>query len=63
MLISLKQGYTGISYKKNIGDPLTKEKIDLMHKKGLKIIVWNLSSNDEITGLRDIGVDYVQMDM
>lgn len=63
MLIALKQGYNGISYKNNIGEALTKEKIDLIHKKGLKIIVWNLNSNNEIKGLQEIGVDYIQMDL
>ncbi len=63
MLMALKQGYTGISYKNNIGETLTKEMIDLMHKKGLKIIVWNLGSNNEINGLVNIGVDYIQIDL
>lgn len=63
MLIALKQGYSGISYKNNIGEVLTKEKIDLIHRKGLKIIVWNLNSKDEIKELKEIGVDYIQMDL
>lgn len=63
MLISLKQNYTGISYKNNSGEILTKEKINLMHKKGLKLIVWNLKNADEIKSLTEIGVDYIQMDL
>lgn len=63
MLISLKQNYTGISYKNNSGEILTKEMLDLMHKKGLKLIVWNLKTVDEIKSLTEIGVDFIQMDL
>lgn len=63
MLIALKQGYSGISFKNNFREVLTKEKIDLLHKKGLKIMVWNLNSNDEIANLTEMGVDYIQMDL
>lgn len=63
MLIALKANYTGISFKSNFGETLTKEKINLLHKKGLKIIVWNLLDNNEIIGLTEMGVDYIQMDL
>lgn len=62
VLIALKQKYSGISFKTNIGEKLTAEKIELMHKKGLKIIVWNLQSNDEIPFYEDIKTDYIQFD-
>lgn len=63
MLIALKQGYSGLSYKNNVGEKLTKEKIELLHKKGLKIIVWNINNHDEITELEAINVDYIQYDL
>lgn len=62
VLIALKQKYSGISFKTNIGEKLYKDKIDLLHRKGLKIIVWNLQSKDEIQFYEDILADYIQFD-
>lgn len=63
MLLCLKEGYHGISYKHHVGEELTKEKMDLLHRKGLKIMVWNLFDNSEIPGLTAMGVDYIQQDL
>lgn len=63
MLISLKQNYSGISYKNNVGEELSKEKVSLLHRKGLKIMVWNLMSKSEIPNLSKFGVDYIQLDL
>lgn len=64
MLISLKQNYTGISYKTNFKEELTKEKIDLIHKKGLRMLIWNLIDNaTEIPYYTNMGVDFIQMDL
>jgi glycerophosphoryl diester phosphodiesterase len=63
VLIALKQKYSGISFKTNIGEKLSEDKIDLLHRKGLKIIVWNLLSSDEIAYYESIGVDYIQFDL
>ncbi|NVO19861.1 MAG: glycerophosphodiester phosphodiesterase [Bacteroidetes bacterium] len=63
MVRCLKEKYTGISYKNNDGEMLTKEKIDLLHRKGLRIMVWNLASSDEIPELTQMGVDYIQQDL
>ena len=63
MLLCLKEDYDGISFKYKSGEDLTKEKIDLLHRKGLKIMVWNVSNKDEIPYLVDIGVDYIQHDL
>jgi len=63
VLIALKQNYSGISFKTNIGEKLSKDKIDLLHRKGLKIIVWNLLNKDEIAYYESIGVDYIQFDL
>ena len=63
MLLCLNYGMDGISYKMHIGEDLDKEKMDLLHKKGLKIMVWNLSSKEEAPHLVSIGVDYIQVDL
>jgi glycerophosphoryl diester phosphodiesterase len=63
MLICLNYGFTGISYKTNLGEELDKEKMDMLHRKGLKLIAWNLKSQAEVPGLIDIGVDYIQVDL
>jgi glycerophosphoryl diester phosphodiesterase len=63
LFICMKEKYSGISYKNNDGEVLTKEKIDLLHRKGLKIMVWNLQSENETDELTAIGVDCIQKDL
>lgn len=62
MLICLKQGYSGISYKTEIGEPLSKEKINLLHRKGLKLIAWNIPNPAKIAEYQIMGVDFIQKD-
>lgn len=63
MLLCLNYGYTGISYKTNVGESLDKEKMDMLHRKGLKLIAWNLLDKKEVEPLKSFGVDYIQLDL
>lgn len=64
MLICLQQSYAGISFKYKFKEDLTKEKMDLLHKKGLKLIAWNVNDNqNDIPELVSMGVDFIQMDI
>lgn len=63
MLLCLNYGMTGISYKMHIGEDIDKEKMDMLHRKGLKLMAWNLSSKEEAPSLVNIGVDYIQVDL
>jgi len=62
MLICLKQNYSGISYKTGIGEKLSQEKMDLLHRKGLKLIAWNVNDSSIIPSYISMGVDFVQKD-
>lgn len=63
MLLCLNNGFNGLSYKTNIGDVLDRDKMDLLHRKGLRLIAWNLTNQSEYEHLKNIGVDYIQIDL
>jgi glycerophosphoryl diester phosphodiesterase len=63
MLICLKNKYSGLSFKTNIGEEIDRDKVDLLHRKGLKLMVWNLIDEDEAIKYSGIGVDYIQFDL
>lgn len=53
---------SGISYKHGYGELVTKEKIDQIHQKGLKIQLWTVNSPAEIEEALLMGPDYLQTD-
>ena len=59
MLLALKHELDGIFYKGNLGDELD----DLLHKKGLKVKVWNISDSTYRKELESINVDFLQVDL
>ncbi len=63
ILLCLKQDYDGISFKVNLEEEVTKEKLELIHNKGLKLMVWNLNSQSEIPFYESILTDYIQFDL
>ncbi len=42
MLESLKYKFDGISFKSNFADSLDRDKINLLHRKGLRLMAWNI---------------------
>lgn len=63
ILVALKHKFTGISYKSFFKDDLDTDKINLLHKKGLRINAWNIPDASHAQLLRDINVDFVQIDL
>jgi glycerophosphoryl diester phosphodiesterase len=63
MLLCLNNGFDGLSYKTNVGDVLDKAKMDLLHRKGLRLMAWNLRDQTEADDLKAMGVDYIQIDL
>lgn len=61
MLLCLNYGFDGMSYKLNIGESIDEEKIRMLHRKGLRIIVWNQNA-DQIEFLKSIKTDFIQKD-
>lgn len=54
--------FTGISFKYKFKETLTKEKIDLIHLKGLKIHLWTVNTEIDMEEALLLGVDYIQTD-
>lgn len=63
MLLCLNYGFDGLSYKTNVGEALDKDKMNLLHRKGLRLMAWNLKDRKEADDLKAIGVDYLQIDL
>ncbi|MBL7811478.1 MAG: glycerophosphodiester phosphodiesterase [Bacteroidetes bacterium] len=62
MLMALKYRLHGISFKANFGDSLSREYVDLYHKKGLRIIAWNLRNPADLNQMRNMGIDFIEYD-
>jgi hypothetical protein len=63
MLIALKNGFSGISYESNIGDSLDTDKMDLLHKKGVRLLAWNIPDSIYVNYLESINADILEVDM
>lgn len=61
MLLCLNYGFDGISYKLNVGENLDLDKINMLHRKGLRIIAWN-QKEDQLNFLKSIKTDFIQKD-
>lgn len=58
---ALSDNLDGLSLK-NKSTIVSKETVDLYRKKGLKIQVWTVNDEQEITRIKELGVDYIQTD-
>ncbi len=63
MLLALKHNMDGISYKANFDIELDEDKIYLLHKKGLKVMVWNIPDSSFAAHLVSIKADILQIDL
>lgn len=63
MLIALKNGFSGITYKSNSGDSLDLDKMNLLHKKGLRLIAWNIPDSTYVNYLESINADILEVDL
>jgi glycerophosphoryl diester phosphodiesterase len=60
---ALANGYSGISFQYKYKENITKELIDLIHRKGLKIQVWLVNDPGDMEEAESIGVDFIQTDI
>ena len=59
---ALASGFDGISFHYKYDEPLTKETVDFIHRKGLKIQVWTVNDEADLEEAKSIGVDFIQTD-
>jgi len=59
---ALHAGFSGLSFKYNYLEKITKEHVDLMHKKGLKLQLWTLNDTVEIRKAFNLDPDFIQTD-
>jgi glycerophosphoryl diester phosphodiesterase len=62
MQLCLESGYTGISFKYKFKEEITAENIQLIRRKGLKIQLWTVNTEDDIHEAQSINPDYIQTD-
>ena len=63
MLLALKHDLDGISFKSNFIDEVTINEMNLLHKKGLKMIAWAIPDSAAALQLIDAQVDHIQVDL
>lgn len=63
MLIALKHHFDGISYKSHFKDEIDLDKMHLLHKKGLRLMAWNIPDNAYANYLKAVNVDILQIDL
>jgi len=59
---ALANGYSGISFGFKIKENISREQVDIVHRKGLKIQVWLVNEPADIEEARALGVDFIQTD-
>lgn len=59
---ALANGYSGISFQYKVKENITKDLVDLIHRKGLKIQVWLVNEPSDLEEAESIGVDFIQTD-
>ncbi|MBN2612152.1 MAG: hypothetical protein JXB00_11395 [Bacteroidales bacterium] len=62
MLLALKAGYEGISFKYNFKEIITADHIRLLHKKGVKIQLWTLNDETIINEALLLNPDFIITD-
>jgi glycerophosphoryl diester phosphodiesterase len=62
MQLSLEAGYAGISFKYKSGEDISRESIQLIRKKGLKIQLWTVDDVNYIQEALSINPDFIQTD-
>jgi hypothetical protein len=62
MQLSLESGYQGISFKYKFKEEISADHINLIRKKGLKIQLWTVNSEDDLKEALLINPDFIQTD-
>ena len=63
MLQALKYELDGITFKSNFKDTPTLEDMNLLHRKGLRLMAWNIPDSSAAETLRKAQVDILQIDL
>jgi hypothetical protein len=58
---ALKAEFTGVSFHYKYKEPITKELVDLLHRKGLKLQLWKVFPED-LEEAKSVGPDFIQTD-
>ena len=59
---ALASKFSGISFKYKFTESITKDQIDLLHRKGLKIHLWPVNGTEDILDAKALGADFIQTD-
>jgi len=62
MLVTLEGGFTGMSFKYGFDEEINVNHIDLIRKKGLKIMIWVINSEANIKETMLLNPDFIQTD-
>lgn len=60
MLLTLEAGLSGISFKYKFGEEISSDHIKLIRKKGLKIQLWTVNSEEDLEDALSINPDFIQ---
>jgi hypothetical protein len=60
---ALEHDCDGVSFKTNFKDDLDEDKMDLLHKKGLRLLAWNVPDSSHLEYLKSIEVDFILWDL
>lgn len=52
-----------MAFKLHAGGTISEDIIDLMHKKGKRVIIWNTTSNEEMKTYLSMRADFVEYDL
>jgi hypothetical protein len=59
---ALDAGFSGISFQFKFKEPVVKEQIDLLHRKGLKIQLWTIRDSVTMEEAKSLAPDFIQTD-
>ena len=59
---ALDAGFTGISFQYKVDEALSREMVELMHRKGLKIQLWTVDDPGDLEEAVGLNVDFIQTD-
>jgi glycerophosphoryl diester phosphodiesterase len=62
MQLCLESGYSGISFKYKFKEMITIDDIQMIRRKGLKIELWTITTEEDIKDALAINPDYIQTD-
>jgi glycerophosphoryl diester phosphodiesterase len=57
---ALASEFSGISFQYGTKEILTKDHVDLLHRKGLKIVIWTIDDEAIFPEVSSLGVDFIQ---